>query len=153
VPSTGATPPSPLRLLVVVAQVARGEELRKRLARLAGDRPLELRVVAPAYAQSMIKYLIGDADEGIGRAHSRLEESVNEMDRPEDTTVHGEVGEADPLTAIEDALGSFAADEIVVLPSAGGDDQWAEKDLCEEIRKRFDLPVREIQLEEESGGA
>lgn len=126
--------------------------MRKRLAMLAGDRPLELRVVAPAYAQSMIKYLIGDADEGIDRAHSRLEESVNEMDRQEDATVEGEVGEADPLTAIEDALGDFAADEIVVLPSPGGDDLWAEKNLLEEIQKRFDLPVKEIQLEERTGG-
>lgn len=151
--SDRATPPQPLRLLVVVAQAARGEELRQRLAILAGDRPLELRVVAPAYAQSMLKYLASDADDGIRRADSRLEESVDEINRQEETTAQGEVGEADPLTAIEDALGSFAADEIVILPSAEGDDQWAEKKLFEQVKRRFDLPVREIQLEEGTGGA
>jgi hypothetical protein len=51
------------------------------------------------------------------------------------------------------ALGSFAADEIVILPSPDGDDQWAEKNLFEQVKRRFDLPVREIQLEEGAPGA
>lgn len=151
--SDQTTPSQPLRVLVVVAQAAKGEELHQQLAILAGDRPLELRVVAPAYAQSMLKYLASDADDGIRRAHGRLKESVGEMNRHEETTAKGEVGEADPLTAIEDALGSFPADEIVILPSPDGDDQWAEKNLFGQVKRRFDLPVREIQLEEGTGGA
>lgn len=137
----------PLRLLVVAAQAVKGDELREQLSMLAGDRPLELRVVAPAYAQSRLQSLLGDVDEGIGLAHDRLQESESEMNRDEGMAAQGDVGDADPLTAIEDALGSFAAEEIVILPAAEGDDQWAEKDLLEKVKQRFDLPVRQIHLE------
>jgi hypothetical protein len=137
----------PLRLLVVAAQAAKGDELRKRLSTLAGDRALELRVVAPAYAQSRLQSLLGDVDEGIGLAHDRVKESESEMNRDQGSTAQGDVGDADPLIAIEDALGSFAAEEIVILPAPEGDDQWAEKNLFEKVKQRFDLPVRQIQLE------
>jgi hypothetical protein len=137
----------PLRLLVIAAQAAKGDELREQLSTLAGDRPLELRVVAPAYAQSRLQSVLGDVDEGIGLARDRLDESVGEMNRDQGTTAQGDVGEADPLIAIEDALGSFPAEEIVIIPAREGDDQWAEKDLFEKVKERFDLPVRQIQLE------
>ena len=100
----------------------------------------------------MLKYLASDADDGIRRAQGRLSESVGELNRDK-MTAQGEVGEADPLIAIEDALVSFPADEIVILPSPEGGNQWAEKNLFEQVRQHFDLPVREIQLEESSSGA
>jgi hypothetical protein len=140
------TLPQPLRLLVVVAQAARGEELRRRLATLSGDRPLELRVLAPAYARSMLRYVASDADEGIRRAYDRLWESLRELNSGQRMTARGEVGEAHPLTAIEDALVSFPADEIVIVPSPKSN-HWAEKKLCDQVRRRFDLPVMEIRLE------
>ena len=142
----------PLRLLVVLGQAARGTELRQRLEKLSGDRPLELRVIAPAYGQSMLKYLASDADDGIRRAQGRLRELVGELNRDE-MTAQGKVGDAHPLFAIEDALGSFPADEIVILPSPEGGNQWAENNLFEQVRRRFYLPVREIQLEGSSSGA
>ncbi len=146
-PSNSGLDPDVLHLLVVVAQAARGEELRAGLARLSGERRLELRVVAPAYAGSMLKYLAGDADEGIERARGRLRTSVAEMNRGETATAGGEVGEADPLMAIDDALVEFPADEIVIVPSPERD-QWAEKHLFEHVCERFDLPVTEIEIAE-----
>jgi hypothetical protein len=140
---------SPLRLLVVVAQAARGEELRRRLAMLAADRPLELGVLAPVYARSKLAYLLRDVDEGIRRAHQRLERSVEEMCR--DEVVSGEVGEAEPLIAIDDALVEFRAEEIVILPSPDRE-QCAESELFDRVRERFGLPVREIVLAENSTG-
>ncbi len=135
----------PLRLLVVAAQAATGEELRERLAEEAGRRPIEMRVVSPALAESMLKHLTSDADEGIHNAEQRLEESVSEMDQSKGTTVSGEVGEADPLIAIEDALVSFPAEEIVLVVRPEGEGQWAARNLLEDA-KRFALPVREIEL-------
>lgn len=144
-PSNPGLDPDVLHLLVVVAQAARGEEMRERLARLSGQRRLELRVIAPAYAGSMLKYIASDVDEGIERARGRLRTSLDEMSRSATAAAGGEVGEADPLMAIDDALVEFPADEIVIVPSPERD-QWAEKNLFEHVCERFDLPVTEIEI-------
>lgn len=144
-PSNPGLDPDVLHLLVVVAQAARGEEMRDRLGRLSGERRLELHVIAPAYASSMLKYIASDVDEGIERARGRLRTSLDEIGRGGIATAAGEVGEADPLMAIDDALAEFPADEIVIVPSPQRD-QWAEKHLLEHVCERFDLPVTEIEI-------
>jgi hypothetical protein len=53
--------------------------------------------------------------------------------------------------AIDTALATFAADEIVIVPS-DGHGQWAEKDLFDQVCRRFDLPVREIELRGDAAG-
>lgn len=143
--------PSALHLLVVVAQAARGEELRRRLTSLSGGRPLELRVLAPAFASSALKYIASDVDEGIRRARGRLERSLVEIGAGRHLHAAGEIGEADPLMAIDSALVSFPADEIVIVPSPRRD-QWAEKALFEHVCERFELPVRQIELEDDGAG-
>ena len=138
--------PHPFRLLVVSAGVAAGGQLRKWLAGEAGGRPMVMRVVSPALAASRLKHLTSDADEGIRNATQRLEQSVIELDHSENTIVSGEVGEADPVLAIEDALVSFPAEEIVLVVPPGGECQWAARHLLEKTEKRFDLPVKQFEL-------
>jgi hypothetical protein len=138
--------PRPLRVLVVSAGVAGGGQLRSWLAGEVDRRPVVMRVVSPALAGSRLKYLTSDADEGIRKATQRLEQSVIELNRSENTIVSGEVGEADPVLAIEDALVSFPAEEIVLVVPPRGECRWAARNLLEKTEKRFDLPVKQIEL-------
>jgi hypothetical protein len=140
-----------LRLLVVVAQAARGKELRGRLESISNGRPLELRFLAPAFASSGLEYIASDVDRGIRRALERLERSLAEMRWERAVSARGEVGEADPLLAIDSALVTFPADEIVLVPSPRRD-QWAEKELFKHVCERFELPVWEIELTEDATG-
>jgi hypothetical protein len=140
-----------LRLLVVVAQAARGDELRRRLQGVSRGRRLELCLLAPAFAASGLEYVASDVDRGIQRALDRLDESLAEMSWMQVITARGEVGEADPMLAIDSALVSFEADEIVLVPSPERD-QFAEKELFERVRDRFELPVWEIELSEDRYG-
>jgi hypothetical protein len=142
---------STVHLLVVVAQAARGEELRRRLASLSRGRQLELCLLAPAFAASGLEYVASDVDRGIEKALDRLDESLAEMRCMQVVAARGEVGEADPMLAIDSALVSFEADEIVLVPSAERD-QFAEKELFERVRERFELPVWEIELSEDDRG-
>jgi hypothetical protein len=142
---------SAVRLLVVVAQAARGEELRSRLSALSRGRRLELCLLAPAFAGSGLEYLASDVDRGIRRALDRLERSFDELRREQVVIARREVGESDPMLAIDSALATFAADEIVLVPSPARD-QWAEKELFERVCERFGLPVWEIELSEDQGG-
>jgi hypothetical protein len=143
--------PRSLHLLVVVAQAARGEELRRRLAGLSRGRPLELRVLAPAFVSSGLRYIASDVDDGIRKARGRLERSLVEIGGGRRLHAAGEIGEADPLMAIDSALVSFPADEIVIVPSPRRD-LWAEKELFEHVCERFELPVRQIELEDDETG-
>jgi hypothetical protein len=140
-----------VHLLVVVAQAARGEELRRRLSGVCRGRRLELCLLAPAFAASGLEYVASDVDRGIRRALDRLDRSLAEMDWMQVTAARGEVGEADPMLAIDSALVSFPADEIVLVPSAERD-QFAEKELFDRVRDRFELPVWEIELSEDGSG-
>jgi hypothetical protein len=138
-----------LKMLVVVAQAAQGEELRRRVLGLSRGRRLELCVLAPAFAESGLEYIASDVDRGIQRALDRLERSLDEMCWEQVVASRGEVGEADPMLAIDTALVTFPADEIVLVPSPERD-QWAEKELFQRVCERFDLPVWEIELSEGS---
>jgi uncharacterized LabA/DUF88 family protein len=139
------------RCLLVVARPAAGQELWRRLRERARGQRLELRVLAPAFASSRLRFLASDIDEGIRAAHGRVERSLGEIDADGGIRAQGEVGEADPLLAIDAALATFAADEIVIVPSDGRR-QWAEKGLFAHVCRRFDLPVREIELREDAAG-
>jgi len=82
-------------------------------------------------------------DRGIQRALDRLERSFDSLRWGDIAVTRGEIGEADPMMAIDSALVTFPADEIVLLPSPERD-QWAEKELFERVCERFGLPVWEI---------
>lgn len=43
--------------------------------------------------------------------------------------VRGQVGDADPLTALEDALSVFEADAVVIATLPPGESHWQEKGL------------------------
>jgi hypothetical protein len=140
---------STVHMLVVVARAARGEELRRRLLGLSRGRRLELCLLAPAFASSGLEYVASDVDPGIRRALERLDRSLAAMRRQPVVVTRGEVGEADPMLAIDSSLATFPADEIVLVPSAERD-QFAEGELLGRVRERFDLPVWEIELSEAS---
>ncbi|HEY5331950.1 MAG TPA: hypothetical protein VIJ21_00270 [Solirubrobacterales bacterium] len=135
----------------MVAQAARGDELRSRLLRVSRGRRLELCLLAPAFAASGLEYVASDVDRGVRRALERLDRSLAEMSWMQVVAARGEVGEADPMLAIDSALVGFEADEIVLVPSAERD-QFAEKELFERVRDRFELPVWEIELSEDQDG-
>lgn len=131
------------RCLLVVGRPAGRPELR-RLRDAARGRRLELRVLAPAFVRSRLQFLASDVDEAIRQAQGRLERSLAEIEADGDgLRAQGEVGEADPLLAIDSALATFDADEIVIVPS-DGHRLWAEKRLAEQAGERFPVPVRAL---------
>jgi hypothetical protein len=138
------------RCLLVLGRPIGGSELCNRLHPPAGDR-VEVHVLAPAYTRSILKFFASDIDEGVRMARERIAHSLGELGADGGIDADGEVGEPDPLMAIDSALVSFAADEIVIVPSADHG-QVAEKDLFTQVCARFDLPVREIELREDGAG-
>jgi hypothetical protein len=95
-------------------------------------------VVAPAL-NSWLRHWVSDEDAARNRAQERL---AAWLDRLERSGVHarGRVGDADPLQAIEDALLTFPADEIVIAGQSERSTRLADE-LVARARRRFELPV------------
>ena len=89
----------------------------------------EVLVVSPAVNESRIAFWVSDSDEAIADAQRRGDDAAAQIDGGAAV----EVGESEPLLALQDALATFQADRIVIV---GGDD-----DLLTQAREQFDVPV------------
>src|SRR4051794_40200606 len=132
------------KIIALVTEPISGEALKSAVG---GDvvEEAEVLVVAPAL-NSKFKFLTSDPDPAIERAEAVQEETVERLDE-EGIDAAGDTGEADPLLALQDALTTYEADEIVLFTHAGGDQNWLEEGLVEEAKGRFSVPVRHLVVE------
>jgi hypothetical protein len=129
-----------MRLLVLTSEPITSGQLRDALATDIDPADAEVMVVAPAFAESALRFWMSDADEAIARADAVRRESVEELGEA-GIAAAGDTGEADPHTAIEDALKTFDADRIVVFSHAGKDQRYREDLDRDELAERFGRPV------------
>jgi hypothetical protein len=147
-----AAPTKPARILVVATEELVGHELAELLVEHGARREARVRVIAPAVTDSPLKHVMGDVDDAIAVAERRLEHSLDAM-RGEGIDVDGEIGDADPLIAIEDAIAEFPADEMLIVTHPEGEAAWLETDLFDRARREFELPVTHVTLERRGGDA
>jgi hypothetical protein len=102
-------------------------------------------VVCPAL-NSPLRHWTSDEDQAREHAQERLEASLAELSA-EGIEASGEVGDADPLQAMEDALRTFGADEIIISTHPPGRSNWLEKDVISHARERFDLPITHVVVD------
>ena len=121
-----------------------GEALREQVRRHAGDESAEVRIVAPAADVSPLQWLASDEDAARGKAEGTASQAADAV-APE-AEVAAEVGDTDPVQAIEDALREFPADELIVVTRRDAEAGWLEKDSAGEAYERFGLPVTHLAV-------
>lgn len=104
------------------------------------ERPAEVTVVAPALNDSRLAHWVSDSDKARAAAGERLEQAVEGL-TTDGVTVSGHIGDAKPLTAIEDALSQIPADLLVLSTFPPGESHWLEEGLLE-AAERLSIPVR-----------
>jgi hypothetical protein len=134
------------RALVVVDEGVSGEELRGSLLEHLGDDVGAVFVVAPALAGSGLDYILGDVDEAIPPAAERLRKTLDEL-RVAGIDAEGEVGDPDPIQAINDEVVKFGPDRIVLVAHREEDSAFAERGLLEHAERDLELPVTEIVVD------
>jgi hypothetical protein len=134
-----------MKLLVVTSEPITAQQLRDALGEGTAADDLEVMVVAPALAESGLRFWMTDADQAIARADEVRRETVSEL-AGQGLTARGDTGEADPTQAIEDALQTFPADRIVIFRHGQEAQRYREDFDLEEIRERFALPVAETAV-------
>ena len=133
----------------------RGRERDRRRRRAADDPPPQgggsadrLLVVCPAL-NSQLRTWASDEDGARAAAQQRLDASLAQL-RRDDIEAEGEVGDGDPLQAMEDALRTFGADEIVISTHPEGRSHWLERDVVGAARERFDVPITHVVVDLEA---
>ena len=139
-------------ILVVANETVAGRALRGEVVRRAeGD--ADVLVVCPAL-NSPVRHWASDEDGARALAHDRLDESLGALSAA-GVEARGEVGDADPIQAMDDALRTFGADEIVISTHPPGRSNWLEKKIIARAQERYDVPITHVvvDLEAEREGA
>ena len=139
------------RILVVANETVAGQALRGEIVRRAREGS-DVLVVCPAL-NSPIRYWASDEDGARAEAERRLTASLGALSSS-GVEARGEVGDADPLQAMDDALRTFGADEIVISTHPPGRSNWLEKGVIDRARERYPVPITHVvvDLELESPG-
>jgi len=140
-----ASPPGEHRILVVANETVGGAELLSEIrVRSSGGRARVL-VICPAL-NSPLRHWASDEDGAREAAQQRLEESLAAM-RAAGLDATGEIGDGDPIQAIEDAVRTFRPDELIVSTHPPGRSHWLERGVVEKARTRFDVPLSHVVVD------
>ena len=136
------------RILVVANETVGGHTLRSMILEKSLDVREEVLVVTPAL-NSPLKHWVSDEDGARAAAQERLDESLAKL-ADAGVQARGEVGDGDPLQAMEDALRTFGADEIIISTHPEGRSHWLEKGIVEGARERFAVPITHVVVDLEA---
>jgi hypothetical protein len=133
------------RILVVANETVGGEPLLQQVKQLASQGTTRVLVVSPAL-NTRLRALASDEDPARAQAQDRLDRSLAELER-NGVQASGEVGDGDPLQAIEDALRTFGADEIVISTHPEGRSNWLERGVVSSARERYAVPIHHVVVD------
>jgi hypothetical protein len=134
----------PKRILVVANETVAEERLAEEL-RARAQAGTEVLVVCPAL-NSRLRHWTSDEDAARAAAQSRLDASLERL-AVTGLQARGHVGDADPVQAIDDALRSFDADEIVLSTHPPERTHWLARNITERAQRLFGLPVTHIVVD------
>jgi hypothetical protein len=131
------------KILALVSEPVSADALRSAV----GTDDAEVLVVAPAL-NTRTRFFLADPDPAIERAEAVQEETVERMYEGGIVAAADTAGEEDPLLALQDALATYDADEIVLFTHPEGDANWQEEGVVEQAREKFaPKPVSHIVVE------
>ena len=133
------------RILVVANETVGGETLRSTIRDRSSGYRAQVLVVTPAL-NSPLKHWTSDEDEARAAAQDRLDRSLARL-REAGIDARGEIGDGEPLQAIEDALRTFGADEIIISTHPEGRSNWLERGVVSGARERFAVPITHVVVD------
>ncbi|MBA3530093.1 MAG: hypothetical protein H0T91_12440 [Propionibacteriaceae bacterium] len=154
------------RVLVVANQTLTGRELLKFVTDRMAKGPCEFTLLVPATARAhrdptsalvpgvrVPGRAVGaatDQDDDYADAQARLDLGLSAM-RDLGATVDGDVGDPDPLKAIQEVLARRQFDEIILSTLPSGVSRWLGQDLPHKVERKFHLPVTVVTAGKRAG--
>jgi hypothetical protein len=128
-----------VKLIVLTPAPLDAEALRA----VAGDeaQDAEVLVISPATTESGLRFWMNDIDEAIERAQQTAEETADRLTE-EGIDAAGDSGEAEPALALQDALATFPADQIVVFTRPDEEEHYREAHGLDDLG----VPIRFAEI-------
>jgi len=136
--------------LIVANQTLGGAELIDHVRERLQGRPCSFYLVVPATPPK--EHLTWTEGEAHAIAEHRLAEGIDRL-RALGADVDGEVGDASPMLAIDDALRNRTVDSIIVTTLPMGLSRWLKLSLPDRLARKYDVPVTHIVVEPASSAA
>ena len=140
--------PDERRVLVVANETVGGAELMDALGEIALAGQARFHTVAPAL-NTRLKTWTSDEDPARAAAQQRLDATLQRL-RDVGIGADGEIGDVDPLVAVQDAVRTFRPTEIVVSTHPEGRSNWLERGVVAALRDRYDIPVTHVVVDLEA---
>jgi GABA permease len=133
------------RILVIANETVGGEELLDAIRRRVEGKRAQVYVVSPAL-NTKLRHWVSDEDQARVAAQQRLDASLEAM-RAGGIEARGQIGDSDPLQAIEDGIRIFAPDELIISTHPEGRSNWLERGIVDSTRERFACPVTHVVVD------
>jgi hypothetical protein len=132
----------PASVLIVAHQTAATEPLLEAVRERARRGPAEFHLVVPRQPHGLAKVL--DPEEyGEEEARRVLADALPKLSAATGAEVTGEIGDAEPLAAIQDAINLGNYDEVIISTLPLGVSRWLKLDLISKARA-LGLPVTHV---------
>jgi hypothetical protein len=132
---------APVSVLVVAHQTAATPALIEAVRERARSGPSRFHLLVPRRRRADRR---ADPDEiGAHEAREVLRDSLPRLSEVAGTEVTGDIGDTQPLTAIENALNQGDYDEIIISTLPLGLSRWLKHDLVSRAQA-FGLPVHHV---------
>lgn len=130
------------RVLIVANRTAATGALVSAVQRWAESEPAKFHLLVPAVPHGLHR-MVDPEVQGAAEARARMEAALPRLTAAAGSEVTGEVGAADPIGAIHDALYAQPFDQIIVSTLPRRASRWLHIDLPSKARG-FGLPVTHV---------
>ncbi len=136
------------RILVIANETVGGHVLREEIRKRSEGYREQVLVVCPAL-NSPLRHWTSDEDDARRQAQERLDRSLGRLSEL-GIQARGEVGDSEPLQAIEDGVRTFGPDEIIISTHPEGRSHWLERGVVRHARERFAVPITHVVVDLEA---
>jgi hypothetical protein len=135
--------PDSARVLVVANRTAATPALLDAVRARAARGPATFHLVVPASAHGLHR-VVDPEDANRDEAEQSLRDALPRLTEAAGSAVTGDIGDPEPLSAIEDACNTVGFDEIIISTLPGRVSRWLHLDLVSKARG-LGLPVTHVE--------
>jgi hypothetical protein len=141
----------PATVLVVAHQTASTDKLLAAVRDRAQRGPVKFHLVVPRQPHGMHK-VVDPEEAGEDEAQDVLTQALPKLSEAAGSQVTGSLGDAEPLSAIQDAVNLGNYDEIIISTLPTRVSRWLKLDLVSKT-KALGLPVTHVEAVDIPAGA
>ncbi len=132
------------RILVIANETVASSEVAEEVRWRARGRAADVLVVAPLTPPAAGERASAlDPAARLAETKARLESALSALAEA-GLSARGELGDADPMRAIDQVVYRFRPDELIIATHPPERSQWLKRNLVERARQRYQLPTTHV---------